>query len=54
MSRLPMLTAKEAVKALERGGFEKVGQKGSHLYPHHAGAASPSPCQCIRATCPGE
>jgi predicted RNA binding protein YcfA (HicA-like mRNA interferase family) len=37
MSRLPMLTAKEAVKALERGGFEKMGQKGSHLYLYHAG-----------------
>jgi predicted RNA binding protein YcfA (HicA-like mRNA interferase family) len=35
MSRLPNLTAKTVVRALERGGFQRVGQKGSHLYLHH-------------------
>lgn len=29
--RLPNITAKEAVRAFIRGGFEIVGQQGSHV-----------------------
>ena len=29
--RLPNVTAKEAIRAFERAGFEVVGQKGSHV-----------------------
>ena len=31
MPRLPRVTATEAIKALERLGFAKVRQKGSHV-----------------------
>ena len=37
MSRLPSLTAIQVVKALERGGFQRENQKGSHLFLHHPG-----------------
>lgn len=37
MTRLPSLTAAQVVKALERGGFQRVHQRGSHLFLHHAG-----------------
>jgi len=37
MSRLPNATPKEVVKALERGGFVRTSQKGSHLYLYHDG-----------------
>ncbi len=29
--RLPVLSARELLKALERAGFERVGQTGSHI-----------------------
>lgn len=35
MSRLPTLTAKEASKALQRGGFKVRGQHGSHQFLVH-------------------
>lgn len=31
MAKLPVLSAREVLKALERAGFERVGQKGSHV-----------------------
>ena len=31
MPKLPRATAKEAIKALEKLGFAKVRQKGSHV-----------------------
>lgn len=37
MTRLPSLTAAQVVKALERGGFQRVHQRGSHLYLCHMG-----------------
>jgi predicted RNA binding protein YcfA (HicA-like mRNA interferase family) len=37
MSRLPSLTAVQVVKALERGGFRREHQKGSHLFLYHPG-----------------
>lgn len=36
MSRLPNLTASGMVKALERGGFRREHQKGSHLHLYHS------------------
>ena len=35
MSRLPNLTPREVVKALERGGFRQMDQNGSHLAFFH-------------------
>ena len=35
--RLPILTAKEIVKALKKGGFVSQRQKGSHLTLRHPG-----------------
>lgn len=35
MSKLPMLTARELIKLLERLGFRKVRQKGSHIFFQH-------------------
>ena len=32
MSRLPLLPAKKVIKALERMGFKKVRQSGSHVH----------------------
>lgn len=29
--RLPVLSAREVVRALSRAGFQRVGQKGSHI-----------------------
>ena len=37
MSRLPMITAAQAIKALKRVGFIEHHQKGSHLYLWHPG-----------------
>lgn len=31
MVRLPALTGREVIRALERAGFEVVRQKGSHV-----------------------
>jgi predicted RNA binding protein YcfA (HicA-like mRNA interferase family) len=35
MSRLPNVSAKEVINALERGGFEFQRQKGSHVTLRH-------------------
>jgi len=35
MTKLPPLKAREVVKGLQRMGFEKVRQKGSHAIFHH-------------------
>ena len=35
MSKLPVLKAREVVKLLERLGFNKVRQKGSHIFFQH-------------------
>jgi len=31
MSKLPVMSAKKVLKALERAGFQITGQKGSHI-----------------------
>ena len=31
MAKLPVLSAREVLKALERAGFARVAQKGSHV-----------------------
>jgi predicted RNA binding protein YcfA (HicA-like mRNA interferase family) len=31
MARLPVLSAREVLRALDRAGFERVAQKGSHI-----------------------
>ena len=33
--RLPLLSAKEFFKILERAGFEKIRQEGSHVFFRH-------------------
>jgi predicted RNA binding protein YcfA (HicA-like mRNA interferase family) len=35
MTRLPMLSARKIIQALERAGFVAAGQKGSHFYLWH-------------------
>ncbi len=35
MNRLPMLSARKVIQALERAGFVANGQKGSHFYFWH-------------------
>ena len=35
MSRLPILNAREIIRALEKAGFEKQRQKGSHAFMRH-------------------
>ena len=35
MSKLPVLTGEELIKVLEKMGFEKVRQKGSHVRLKH-------------------
>jgi len=35
MSKLPSLTGKQVVKALQRAGFEVVRQRGSHTFLRH-------------------
>lgn len=34
MARLPVLPAREIIKALGRAGFQVVGQRGSHIKLH--------------------
>ena len=36
MSKLPVLKPSELVRILERLGFERIRQKGSHLYLRHS------------------
>ena len=36
MTRLPMVTSNRLVRTLERLGFRKKHQKGSHLFMEHA------------------
>lgn len=31
MARMPVLSARDILRALQRVGFERVGQKGSHI-----------------------
>jgi len=35
MPRLPILKAREVIRALERGGLKKIRQKGSHVFMQH-------------------
>lgn len=35
MTRLPVLSARKMIQALERAGFVANGQKGSHFYLWH-------------------
>jgi len=35
MTRLPILSARKLIQALERAGFVANGQKGSHFYLWH-------------------
>lgn len=35
MTKLPPLKAREVIKGLQKLGFEKVRQKGSHAILHH-------------------
>jgi predicted RNA binding protein YcfA (HicA-like mRNA interferase family) len=36
MARLPILRAQEVIGALEKAGFQVIGQKGSHVRMRHA------------------
>lgn len=36
MTRLPVLTGDEIIKALGKAGFQVLRQKGSHVYLKHA------------------
>ncbi|MBI4287584.1 MAG: type II toxin-antitoxin system HicA family toxin [Chloroflexi bacterium] len=36
MTRLPRLKAREVINGLQRIGFQKVRQKGSHAIFHHS------------------
>jgi predicted RNA binding protein YcfA (HicA-like mRNA interferase family) len=40
MSRLPSLTGKRVVKALQQAGFTVVRQKGSHAFMRHSDGRS--------------
>jgi hypothetical protein len=44
MPKLPRVSGAEAVRALERLGFEKVRQSGSHLIMRGANATASCPC----------
>lgn len=35
MRRLPLLSAKELIKALQKMGFEKIRQEGGHVFLRH-------------------
>ena len=35
MSRLPILNAREVIRALEKAGFKRIRQKGSHVFMQH-------------------
>lgn len=35
MTRLPTLNARQVIQALDRGGFERGHQRGSHLILYH-------------------
>ncbi len=36
MAKLPLLSAKECFKVLEKMGFEKIRQEGSHIFFRHS------------------
>jgi predicted RNA binding protein YcfA (HicA-like mRNA interferase family) len=36
MNRLPALTAKELIRALEKAGFQVIRQRGSHVRLRHS------------------
>ncbi len=36
MSRLPLLSANEFIRVLQKMGFEKIRQEGSHVFLRHA------------------
>ncbi len=40
MSKLPVVSGKEAVRAFERLGYEQARQKGSHAFMRSAGRPS--------------
>ena len=35
MSKLPLLSAKEVIKILQKMGFQKIRQEGSHVFLRH-------------------
>jgi len=35
MSRLPILKAREVIRSLEKAGFKRIRQKGSHVFMQH-------------------
>ncbi|MBS3176239.1 type II toxin-antitoxin system HicA family toxin [Candidatus Woesearchaeota archaeon] len=35
MPKLPLLSAREFIKILEKAGFEKIRQEGSHVFLQH-------------------
>ena len=35
MPRLPILKARKVIRALEKAGFKKIRQKGSHVFMQH-------------------
>jgi len=43
MPRLPRVTGKETIRALQRAGFEVFDQSGSHVYLHRWSGAGWSP-----------
>jgi predicted RNA binding protein YcfA (HicA-like mRNA interferase family) len=36
MPRLPILKAREVIHALEKAGFKRIRQKGSHVFMQHS------------------
>jgi len=40
---LPVVSGREVIAALERGGYQKVRQRGSHVRLRHADAAKHKP-----------
>jgi predicted RNA binding protein YcfA (HicA-like mRNA interferase family) len=35
MTRLPLLTASQLIRVLNKAGFEKIRQEGSHIFLRH-------------------
>jgi len=36
--KLPVITPRKLIQALQRSGFVILRQRGSHIYPHHPNA----------------
>jgi predicted RNA binding protein YcfA (HicA-like mRNA interferase family) len=53
--KLPRVEGHELVRALERAGFERVRQKGSHMHPPASGGQKTgySPCSSRKDTSAG-